>query len=177
MQRGNKRLSLDLPRAARVLAAGCWQREVAVAVITLAFDDRHRRRLRMKADDGFAFLLDLPAAVILNEGDGLLLEDGRVVRVQAALEPVCDITAPTAADLMRFAWHMGNRHTPIQVVAGGGFRIREDAVLVDMLVRLGATIVRSRQPFSPEAGAYTHIHTHTPTPTPTPTLTRAHGSS
>lgn len=146
-------MSERIRRATAVLPAGCWPVEEAVATCTLAFEDRHRRRLRLTDDAGGPFLLDLPAAVALADGDGLRVEGGGVVRVRASPEAVVDITAnPT--ELVRLAWHVGNRHVPVQVLEGGGFRIRDDRVLVDMLTGLGATATRHRAPFSPERGAY-----------------------
>jgi urease accessory protein len=124
-----------------------------VASVTLAFHDRHRRRLRMTDDAGAAFLLDLAAPVVLAEGDGLALLRGGVVRVRAALEAVADITPPSPAEGLRLAWHIGNRHTPIQILSGGTFRVLDDHVLVDLLTRLGASVVRRKAAFAPEPGA------------------------
>jgi urease accessory protein len=149
----------DMRRVTGVIPAGQWPADAAVASVTLAFDQRHRRRLRMTDDAGASFLLDLPRAAVLAEGDGLLLADGGVVRVQAALEAVADVSAPGPAERLRLAWHMGNRHTPIQVLPDGAFRIRDDHVLVDLLTRLGATVVRRKAAFAPEPGAYaSHGH-------------------
>jgi urease accessory protein len=144
----------EVRRVTRVLPAGQWAADLAVASVTLAFAERHRRRIRMTDDKGETFLLDLPAPVVLAEGDGLLLAGGGVIRVRAALEAVADVSAPGVAERLRLAWHMGNRHTPIQVLPDGAFRIRDDYVLVDMLTRLGATVVRHKAAFAPEAGAY-----------------------
>jgi urease accessory protein len=148
-----------LRRATRVIPAGQWPLEAEVASVTLAFHDRHRRRLRMTDDAGAAFLLDLAAPVVLAEGDGLVLSEGGVVRVRAALEAVADITPPSPADGLRLAWHVGNRHTPIEVLLGGTFRIPDDPVLVDLLTRHGASVVRRKAAFAPEPGAYAdHDH-------------------
>lgn len=145
----------------RVIPAGQWPPEAAVANVTLGFHDRHRRRLRMTDDAGAAFLLDLPAPVVLAEGDGLALAGGGVVRVRAALEAVADISPPSPAEGLCLAWHVGNRHTPIEVLPGGNFRILDDHVLVDLLTRLGASVVRRKAAFAPEPGAYaSHGHDH-----------------
>ena len=142
-----------------VIPAGQWPGDAAVATVSLAFDERHRRRVLMTDDAGKIFLLDLPRPVVLTEGDGLLLASGGVIRVRAALEAVADVFAPGAAERLRLAWHMGNRHTPIQVLPDGTFRIRDDHVLVDLLIRLGATVVRRNAAFAPESGAYaSHGH-------------------
>jgi len=80
--------------------------------VTLNFDDRFRRRIVMRGDGGLEFLLDLPAATELREGDDLLLEDGRHVRVKAADEDLMQARAIDTAHLIRTAWHVGNRHLP-----------------------------------------------------------------
>ena len=112
-------------------------------------------------DAGAAFLLDLAAPAVLADGDGLALAGGGVVRVRAALEAVADITPLSLAEGLRLAWHVGNRHAPIEVLPGGTFRILDDHVLVDLLARLGASVVRRKAAFAPEAGAYaSHGHDH-----------------
>lgn len=112
-------------------------------------------------DAGLPFLLDLPAAVTLSDGDGLVLEDGKVIRVRAAAESVVDVSAPAHSQRVRLAWHVGSRHAPIQVLADGTFRILTDHVLIHMLEQLGATIIRRVAPFAPEPGAYgTVSHDH-----------------
>ncbi len=154
-------------RAIEAVRAGTWPRARRVAGATLGFDERWRRRVRLEADDGTAFLLDLPAARILREGDGLILDDGGVIEVRAAAEDVCDVAAETPASLARLAWHLGNRHLPVEI-RPEGLRIRDDHVIVAMLEGLGARVVRLSAPFTPEAGAYTdegddhahHDHDH-----------------
>jgi len=150
-------------RVTAVLSAGNWPADAAVGEVTLAFDERHRRRLRMTDDTGEPFLLDLAKAVVLVDGDGLALDGDGYIRVRAAAEPVADIRAETAAETARLAWHIGNRHTPVQVLDDGTLRIRDDHVLVAMLEGLGAFVSRRLAPFSPEPGAYAgdgHGHDH-----------------
>lgn len=148
-----------LRRVTGVIPAGQWPDDAAIATVTLAFDARHRRRVLMTDDAGGTFLLDLARPVVLAEGDGLLLVGDGVIRVRAALEAVADVSAPGPAERLRLAWHMGNRHTPIQVLPDGSFRILHDHVLVDLLTRLGANVVRRRAAFAPEPGAYaSHGH-------------------
>jgi len=125
-----------------------------VATVTLTFDDRHRRRIRLTDDSGEAFLLDLAEAALMGDGDGLKLVDGGFICVVAAAEPVADVAGSSPAHTARLAWHLGNRHTPVQVLADGGLRIRDDHVLIAMLEGLGARVVRHAAPFSPESGAY-----------------------
>jgi urease accessory protein len=150
-------------RATAVLSAGNWPADAAVGEVTLAFDQRHRRRLRMTDDAGEPFLLDLAKAVVLVDGDGLALDGDGYIRVRAAAEPVADVRAGTAAETARLAWHIGNRHTPVQVLDDGTLRIRDDHVLVAMLEGLGAVVSRRLAPFAPEPGAYAgdgHGHDH-----------------
>jgi urease accessory protein len=143
-------------RVRTVLAAGSWRSAEAVARVTLDCEDRQRRRLAMTDDGGEPFLLDLPRVAALKDGDGLVIEGGGIIAVKAAAEAVADLYADGAPALVRLAWHLGNRHAPIQLLADGGIRIRGDAVLVAMLEGLGARVVRRTAPFEPEAGAYAH---------------------
>ena len=122
--------------------------------VTLTHDDRHRRRIRLTADGGTSFLLDLAEACHLTDGDLLALSDGRHVQIRAAPEPVLEVATATSVQLARLAWHLGNRHTPVQVLEDGRLRLREDHVLAAMLQGLGANVTRSIAPFSPEHGAY-----------------------
>lgn len=132
---------------------GEWPAEAAAATVTLAFDDRHRRRIRLVDDRGAAFLLDLPHAAHLADGDALRCEDGSYIRVVAAPEKLLELACADNTALARLAWHLGNRHLPVQV-AGERLRIRDDHVIADMAARLGATLRRIEAPFDPEAGAY-----------------------
>src|SRR2546430_17015651 len=102
-------------RAIAMHTRGQWPEEAAVDSVTLAFLDRHRRRIRLVADSGTPFLLDLPRAQHLTEGDGLELDNGGYMRVRAAPEPVIEVVAVSPTDLLRCAWHLGNRHLPLQV--------------------------------------------------------------
>jgi urease accessory protein len=156
--------------ATRVIPAGSWTGEPADALV-LARDDRHRRRLVMRCHGGTAFLLNLAEARVMRDGDALELEDGRLILVRAAAEPLLEVSASDPAQLARIAWHLGNRHLPTQVL-GDRLRLREDHVIEDMLAKLGAPVVRIDAPFDPEGGAYgdyagrghpTHDHgTHHP---------------
>jgi urease accessory protein len=145
-------------RAIAVHPRGHWPQEQAVDRVTLAFLDRHRRRIRLVAASGEAFLLDLPRAQRLTNGDGLELDDGAYVRVEAAPEKVIEIGAADRDALLRIAWHLGNRHLPLQV-AGDKLRIRDDHVVAEMVIGLGGQIARLDAPFDPEIGAYAgHSH-------------------
>ncbi len=107
----------------------------------------------LTGERGTKFLLDLPYATSLHDGDGLVLEDGAIVRVDGKPEALIEIATVSAPELARVAWHIGNRHIDVQVV-GDRLRIRHDHVLEDMLRGLGATLTRLEAPFDPEAGAY-----------------------
>ena len=144
-----------LPRAARAAAAGRWPAAEARGRVTLAWDDRHRRRLRLATDGGEAVLLDLERARVLRDGDGLALDDGGWIAVAAAPEPVAEARGPDPLFLARLAWHLGNRHVLAQFL-DGALRFRDDPVIVDMAVRLGARVARMEAPFDPEPGAYRH---------------------
>jgi urease accessory protein len=143
-------------RAIAVHSRGDWPQETALNTITLAYVDRHRRRIRLVADSGEAYLLDLPRAHHLVDGDGLELDGGGYLRVRAAPEPVFEIEAADLGDLLRIAWHLGNRHLPLQV-AGARLRIRADHVIAQMVAGLSGRITRLEAPFDPETGAY-HGH-------------------
>lgn len=139
-------------RVACILPAGSWSRPAADH-ITLDQDGRHRRRIALTSDHGARFLLDQAEAVQLRHGDGLELEDGRIVRVLAAPEALLEVRAADANHLLRLAWHLGNRHLAT-AVDGERLLIRYDHVIAAMLERLGATVARIEAPFDPEGGAY-----------------------
>lgn len=141
-----------MTRATQVKGQHRWQAAAADTVV-LDFDQRHRRRMAMTGTRGLQFLLDLDAAVALRGGDALVLEDGRLIEVVAAPEPLVEIRSPDPASLVRVAWHLGNRHLPTQIV-GRGLRIRRDHVIEAMVTGLGARIVEIEAPFDPEGGAY-----------------------
>lgn len=154
---------LPVPRAREILPAGSWS-DAPADRVALDYDARHRRRFRYVADGGTAFLLDLPRATLLNDGDGLLLDDGRIVEIRAADEALVEVRAANPAALVRLAWHIGNRHLPAQLSADA-ILIRDDHVIVAMLHGLGATTRALRAPFTPENGAYAgghgeHAHGH-----------------
>ena len=143
----------SLPRATQVLPKGGWVERTAKHIVTLEFDDRFRRRRRYVAESGFAFLLDLEEATPLRDGDGLLLEQGGVILVRAAPEPLVEVRAPTPERLLRLAWHLGNRHLPTEIQADR-LLIRDDHVIVAMLQGLDAELHKVDAPFNPEGGAY-----------------------
>ncbi|KJC39321.1 urease accessory protein UreE [Bradyrhizobium sp. LTSP885] len=148
-------------RATKVLGQHRWTDTPADTVV-LDFDDRHRRRMAMTGTRGFEFLLDLENAVALRGGDALVLEDGRLVEVVAAPEPLLEIRGSDPHHLIRVAWHLGNRHLPTQIMPKG-LRIRRDHVIEAMVKGLGARVIEIEAPFDPEGGAYTgHAHAEEP---------------
>jgi urease accessory protein len=150
---------LDLPRATEIVPPGF----AAVDAVCLDYDDRFRRRKRYTAEGGLEFLLDLPEATVLRDGQGLKLEDGRIVLVKAAEEPLIEVRAESPAALVRLAWHLGNRHLPAELHEHR-ILIREDHVIEHMLIGLGAALAKVNAPFNPEGGAYGEhnrsIHQH-----------------
>ena len=152
-------------RAVEHRPAGHWPHAEAVARVRLAFDDRHRRRLRLETTAGEPVLLDLPRAVAMAEGAGLRCTDGAWIEVAARPEPVLRITAASPVLMARLAWHLGNRHTPAEIRAGA-ILIRPDHVLAGMVRDLGAVATETVAPFQPEGGAYPgdHRHAHGPEP-------------
>ena len=139
-------------RADKVIPAGQWSGAPADTVV-LDFDERYRRRFVMTGVGGLEFLLDLAEAAMLRGGDGLRLEDGRIVEVVAAPEPLAEIRAGDALALTRVAWHLGNRHLPTELMPKA-LRIRRDPVIEAMAEGLGARVITLEAPFNPEGGAY-----------------------
>jgi urease accessory protein len=153
-----------MKRATKVEHAGHWPGDSAVGRVTLPYDDRHRRRLRLTTEAGLDFLLDLDRAALLRDGDGLLLDDGGWIAVAAAPEDVVDVRGATPRATARLAWHLGNRHLPVQILEDGAIRFRYDHVIEEMVIGLGGTVERKAAPFTPEGGAYEggggHHHHH-----------------
>lgn len=154
-------------RATAVRAGHRWA-EAAADTVVLDFDDRHRRRMAMTGTRGLSFLLDLEHATALRGGDALVLEDGRLVEVIAAPEPLIEIRGRDPHHLARLAWHLGNRHLPTQIMPRA-LRIRRDHVIAAMVSGLGGRLIEIAAPFDPEGGAYAgeshhaagdHAHRH-----------------
>jgi len=130
--------------------------------LTLAIEQRVRSRLRVKLDDGRDAGLFLPRGTLLRGGDRLASDDGQVIEVFAAAETVTTVHCNDVSLLARAAYHLGNRHIPLQV-EDGWLRYQHDHVLDDMLTRMGLEVVVEQAPFEPEAGAYqqaAHGHQH-----------------
>lgn len=146
-----------MKRVSEIRPAGTWDARQVVDRVVLEADDRQRRRIVLTGEKGTEFLLDLEKPVALHDGDGLVLDDGAIVQVAGATEPLLELSAPTPHDFVRLAWHIGNRHTDVQIV-GERLRIRRDHVLEEMAKGLGATVKPVEAAFEPEPGVDGHSH-------------------
>ncbi len=150
-------------RATEILRAGLWGGRAA-DVVRLDYDKRTRRRIALTGQGGLSFLLDLATAPVLVAGDGIRLDDGRIVAVEAAPERLLEIACRDERALALIAWHLGNRHLATEL----GDRIiyiREDHVIAEMVKGLGASVRAVNRAFNPEGGAYAqggaaHGHSH-----------------
>ena len=157
-----------MDRLIRHCRVGLWPDSDERGSVTLDFDARHRRRVRLCLDDGRPALLDLKRAVAMGPDNGLEIDGSGWIRVRAASELLLEISTPDSGLLLRLAWHLGNRHVPAEIVSGR-LRIRPDHVLAAMLTGLGGRVRAVTLPFQPEGGAYggdaahdhdTHRHSH-----------------
>lgn len=146
-------------RATRLLRADALSGAEIVDRVVLDHGDRHRRRVAMRGAGGLAFLLDLPEATVLEDGDALVLQDGRLVWVEAAPERLLEIRAASDRALKRLIWHIGNRHIPAEIAPDAVY-IAYDHVLAEMVRGLGGTAEAVERPFRPEGGAYAGGHGH-----------------
>jgi urease accessory protein len=144
----------------------CTQRkspnpDVAVTLtLALTAEERTRSRHRFETEDGKTVFLRLPRGTMLYDGDILADEtNGNLVRIIAKPEPVLTVFAPTEVDLLKAAYHLGNRHVPIEIKATY-LRLSPDSVLHAMLQQLGLEVKKEILPFQPEMGAYGHHHAH-----------------
>jgi urease accessory protein len=142
--------------------AGTWDPARRVDRVVLDADDRLRRRIVLTTEKGMSLLLDFAQPMMLRDGDGLVLDDGTIVLVAGKAEELVQVAVKAPVDLVRLAWHIGNRHTDIQFT-DKSFRIRRDHVLEDMLRGLGASVTPLDAPFDPEPAAPHgggHPHSH-----------------
>ncbi|WGS59655.1 urease accessory protein UreE [Vibrio lentus] len=121
--------------------------------LSLPIDSRIKSRLKVMLDDGRHAGLFLPRGHILRGGEQLSSECGLIVEVKAAPETVSTVYCEDLLLLTRVAYHLGNRHVPLQVEAGW-VRYQHDHVLDEMVEGLGAKVTTEKQPFEPEGGAY-----------------------
>jgi urease accessory protein len=136
-------------RVTDIKPAGQWALAREIDHVMLDAGDRQRRRAVLTGEKGFTALLDLEKPVTLRDGDGLVLDDGAVVRIAGMAEALVEIRVRNKTDIVRLAWHIGNRHTDVQVTETT-LRIRRDHVLEDMLHGLGADLTPVEATFEPE---------------------------
>lgn len=146
-------------RASSVVRKPAVKAEKVIDTVVLDHDGRHKRRILLSGKGGTAFLMDLDKATVLDDGDALKLEDGRLIAVEAAPEKLLEITAENPLRLLRTAWHIGNRHTPAEITTDAIY-IEDDHVLAEMIRGQGCAIRHVERPFRPERGAYDHGHAH-----------------
>lgn len=131
-----------------------------IDTITLNYNDRFIRRKKLVSDNNLEFLVNLPETISVNKDDGFLLNDGNVILIKNAKETLIEIRSE---DLIKLSWHIGNRHIPCQIETNR-LLIHEDKVIENLIVRLGGSIKKISEEFSPEGGAYglgrTHGHKH-----------------
>ena len=142
-------------RVLAIKASGQWPAAAVIDRVVLDAADRQRRRIALTGENGTVVLLDFERPIMLRDGDGLVLDDGAIVQVMGVAEPLIEVAARSPLNLVRLAWHLGNRHTDVQI-AGEKLRIRRDHVLEEMLTGLGASVTQLEAPFDPEHGAYGH---------------------
>lgn len=127
--------------------------------LELPFELRQKSRLRTRLKSGIEAILLLDRGIILRNGDLLHADSGQVVQIVASPEPLYQVTATQTLDLMRAAYHLGNRHIPLQVSVDALY-LEADSVLKTMLLGLGVRVQAILAPFEPEAGAYGGGHRH-----------------
>jgi urease accessory protein len=142
-------------RATAIVRKPAVKADKVADTVTLDHEGRNRRRIALKGDAGLDFLLDLDKATVLNDGDAVKLEDGRLVQVKAAPQKLLELRAENPLRLLKAAYHVGNRHTPAEVTADAIY-IEEDHVLAEMARGQGCTVTPVMRAFQPERGAYEH---------------------
>jgi urease accessory protein len=148
-----------MPRAVRVLSPAERAGRVVADTVILGYDQRSAQKITVTGVKGGSFLIDLAAPTRLRTDDALLLDDGSVVEVVAAPEPLIEARAADLAQLARLAWHLGDRHVPAQLFANR-IRVRAEVNIEELLKALGAKLAAIQAPFEPEGGAYEAAHAH-----------------
>jgi urease accessory protein len=139
-------------RILSIIKRGFWINN-ATDTIVLDYDGRHRRRMVLQSTHGLSFLLDLPEALVSRNGDALVLEDGRLIEIVAAPEKLLEIKCASPQQLGTLAWHLGNRHLPVEI-RGLSLRLRRDHVIAELIQSFGMKMIEIEAPFEPETGAY-----------------------
>jgi urease accessory protein len=145
-------------RALKVIAAAPARSHIIDTVI-LTPEARRAPRGSVTGVNGTRLTFDLAEPVALRTGDLLLLDDGNLIEVVAEPEPLIEARAKDLTALARLAWHLGDRHVPVQLFANR-LRVRRDPAVETLLARLGAKVVAIEAPFDPEGGAYPHARNH-----------------
>jgi len=145
-----------MPRAIKVLAASRQRQAQPADALVLTLDERRTHRGRVVTLKGVGIELDLEAPIWLRTDDTLVLEDGGLIDVVAAPEPLLDVRAADAATFMRVAWVLGDRHVPVQIV-GHRLRLRRDPAIATLLSYYPVKIAEIQAPFDPEGGAYSGV--------------------
>lgn len=134
-----------------------------IDIVVLDYEARYLRRKVLQCRHGNEVLVDLPKATVLEHGDWLILETGEKIEVKAGEEDLVDVRAGEGQNLVQLAYHLGNRHLPVQIEPER-LVIKRDHVIEDMLAKMGAITHHICEPFNPEGGAYgqgrTHGHDH-----------------
>jgi len=155
-----------MPRVVRVVGASAREGARRIDSVILGAGERRIQTAQLTGVNGTTILLMLPEPVLLRMGDTLELDDGSSVEVVVEPEPLIEVRGNDLTHLARLAWHLGDRHVPVQVLANR-LRLRRDAALEAMLGALGARTAAIEAPFDPEGGAYApqaggghHDHAH-----------------
>jgi len=150
-----------MPRVIRVLAAGHGEVACPLDSVMLKAEQRRVERGELVGVNGTHCVFDLPAPVVLRMGDALELEGGGLVDVVIEAEPLIEVRGRDLIHLARLAWHLGDRHVPVQMLANR-LRLRRDAAIEALLTGLGARLMPIEAPFDPEGGAYAAAAHHGP---------------
>ncbi len=149
-----------MARVVKIVAAGAADGKPVVDSVILTPEQRRAPRGSVTGVKGTRFDFDLAEPVAVRAGDLLVLDDGNLIEVVAEPEPLIEARAKDLTALARLAWHLGDRHVPVQLFPNR-LRVRRDAAIEALLARLGAKTVAIEAPFDPEGGAYlasTHGH-------------------
>ncbi len=136
-------------RATAIVRKAAVKPERVVDTAWLDRKGRESRRVALKSHGGLEFLLDLDGAAVLNDGDAVKLEDGRLIQIMAAPEPVIEIRAENPQRLMRFAWQLGGRHVPAEITAEAIY-VEDNQGLAELARGQGCRVARIMRAFQPE---------------------------
>jgi urease accessory protein len=148
-----------MARVVKIVAAGAVDGSRVIDTVILSPEQRRAPRGSVTGAKGTRCTFDLAEPIALRAGDLLVLDDGNLIEVVAEPEPLIEARAKDLTALARLAWHLGDRHVPVQLFPNR-LRVRRDAAIEALLARLGAKTVAIEAPFDPEGGAYTHTHDH-----------------